>query len=164
MRNGKGKESALTLLLSPSFPLPLPTFATQTWSFCRAVATFFVAGGGGHYRECRRQEPCGGLGYPPPEHFQIWRLLNAIFSTSHERCLRKIDLEYENGKQLQVTIIKITESNENKSIHRLDVSGSTGPGGQLPPYALPPPNTLLQLTFGAHFHWIGNIDANFCGS
>ena len=77
----------------------------------------------------------------------------------------KIDLEYENGKQLQVTIIKITESNENKSIHRLDVSGSTGPGGQLPPYALPsPPNTLLQLTFGAHFHWIGNIDANFCGS
>ena len=35
----------------------------------------------------------------------------------------------ENGKQLQVTIIKITESKENKSIHRLNVSGSTGPGG-----------------------------------
>ena len=44
-------------------------------------------------------------------------------------CLRKIDLEYENGKQLQVTITKITESKENKSIQRLDVSGSTGPGG-----------------------------------
>ena len=40
---------------------------------------------------------------------------------------------HENGKQLQVTIIKITESKENKSIHRLDLPGSTGPGGQLPP-------------------------------
>ena len=44
-------------------------------------------------------------------------------------CLRKIDLEDENGKQLQITIIKITESKENKSIHRLDLSGSTGPVG-----------------------------------
>ena len=30
---------------------------------------------------------------------------------------------------LQVTIIKITDSKENKSIHRLNVSGSTGPVG-----------------------------------
>ena len=43
----------------------------------------------------------------------------------------KNDLEYENGKQLQVTIIKITEITdfkEDNSIHRLDVSGSTGLG------------------------------------
>ena len=46
-----------------------------------------------------------------------------------EICPRKIDLEDENGKQLQITIIKITESKENKSIHRLDLSGLTGPGG-----------------------------------
>ena len=45
----------------------------------------------------------------------------------------------ENGKQLlQVTTIKITEFKENKSIHRLDLSGSTGPGGQLPPTPLTP--------------------------
>ena len=50
--------------------------------------------------------------------------------TCHEICLRKIDLEYENGKQLQVTIIKITESKENKSINRLDVFGSTVPGAE----------------------------------
>ena len=50
--------------------------------------------------------------------------------TCHEICLRKIDLEYENGKQLQVTIIKITESKENKSIKRLDVFGSTVPGAE----------------------------------
>ena len=41
---------------------------------------------------------------------------------------RKIDLGYENVIRLQVTIIKITESEENKSDHRLDLSGSTGPG------------------------------------
>ena len=45
----------------------------------------------------------------------------------------------ENGKQLlQVTTIKITEFKENKSIHRLDLSGSTGPGGQLPHTPLTP--------------------------
>ena len=44
----------------------------------------------------------------------------------------EFDLEYETGKQLQVTTIKITESKENKSIHRLYLSGSTGTGGQLP--------------------------------
>ena len=64
---------------------------------------------------------------------------NATFGTCHEIRFRKIDLEYENGKQLQVTIIKITESKENKSIQRLDLSGSTGPGGQLPPLAPRPP-------------------------
>ena len=31
------------------------------------------------------------------------------------------------------SITKITESKETKSIHRLDVSGSTGPGGSCPP-------------------------------
>ena len=76
----------------------------------------------------------GGL-YRPPEHFQIW--MEALKRNFHNlSCLRQIDLEYENGKQLQVTIIKITESKENNSIHRLDLSGSTGPGeaaGPLPP-------------------------------
>ena len=62
-------------------------------------------------------------------------LRNAIFSTCREICLRKIDLDYENGKQLQVTIIKITESKENNSIHRIDVSGSTGPGRAAAPLA-----------------------------
>ena len=47
-------------------------------------------------------------------------------------------LGHENGKQLQVTTIKMTESKENKSIHRLDLPGSTGlGGGSCPP--CPPP-------------------------
>ena len=92
------------------------------WRVNRAETRVFVTGA--HYRERRRHET--------PEKIQVWRLRNAIFSTCHLICLRKIDLEPENGKQLQVTITKITESKENNSIHRLDVSGSTGPGGQLP--------------------------------
>ena len=36
-------------------------------------------------------------------------------------------LGHENLKQLQVTIIKITESEENKSIHRIDLSSSLPP-------------------------------------
>ena len=90
----------------------------------------------------------GGLGVSFPENFQVLRLRNAIFSTCHEICLRKIDLEPENGKQLQVTIIKITESKENNSIHRLDESGSTRPGGQLPPLASPLATALVNLTHG----------------
>ena len=74
-------------------------------------------------------------------------LRNAIFSTCHGICLRKVDLEYENGKQLQVTIIKVTESKENRFIHRLDVSGSIGPGGQLPPLPPPPPPIATALIF-----------------
>ena len=47
----------------------------------------------------------------------------------------KNHLEYENGKQLQVTITKI-ESKENKSIHRLDLSQPPLP---------PPPTTPLAM-------------------
>ena len=97
----------------------------------------------------RRQVHCRWVwGYPPPEDFQIWRLLNAIFSTCHEICLRKIDLQYENGKQLQVTIIKITESKENKSIHRLDLSGSIGPGRAA---ALFPPHPSYGSDYSLNF-------------
>ena len=83
----------------------------------RAVARFFVTGRGIiASAEGTRLVGGGGGGL---------RLRNAIFSTCHEICLRKIDLKRENGKQLQVTIIKITESKENKSIRRLDVYSST---------------------------------------
>ena len=40
------------------------------------------------------------------------------------------------NKLLQATIIKITESKDNKSIQRLNVSGLTGPGGAAAPLAL----------------------------
>ena len=62
--------------------------------------------------------------------------------TCQEIFLRKINLEYENGKQLQVTLIKITESKENKSTHRHDFSGSAGPWGSCP-LVPPPPRHFL---------------------
>ena len=103
-----------------------------------------MGGGGGvaHYHGCQRKKPCRGVwGYPHPESFANFEAGNRtpIFATCHEICLRKIDLELENGKQLQVTIIKITESKENKCINRLDLSGLAGPGGQLTPLPPPPP-------------------------
>ena len=54
----------------------------------------------------------------------------------------KLTLKMKMANILQVTIIKITDSKINKSIHRLDVSGSTGPvggggGGGAPPPAAP---------------------------
>ena len=81
-------------------------------SLPRAVAIgFFVTGG--IIASAQRHEPCMRVwGYALPEKFQIWRLRNAIFKTCHEICLLKIDLEDENGKQLHITIIKITESKE----------------------------------------------------
>ena len=69
----------------------------------------------------------GSGGIPPQKIFKFGG--SEVLFSALEICLRKIDLEDENGKQLQITILKITESKENKSIHRLDLSGLTGPGG-----------------------------------
>ena len=69
----------------------------------------------------------------------------------------KIDPEYENGKLLQVTIIKITESKENKSIQRpiqrLDVSTSTDPGGY-------PPLATRALSWFVMSRWRDDDDEN----
>ena len=67
-----------------------------------AEGTNFVGGGGGS----------GGI---LPQKIFKFGGSEALFSAPVMKCVRKIDLEYENGKQLQVTIIK-----------RLNVSGSTG--------------------------------------
>ena len=73
----------------------------------RAIARFLVMGGGGGggeaYRKCQRHEPCRGSVSSP--------------------------MKIANKLLLQVTTIKTTKSNENKSIHRLDLSGSTVSGG-----------------------------------
>ena len=110
----------------------------------RALARFFLTEEGEPVASCR-----GVWGYPPPKNCQNWRLRNAIFSTCHEICLRKIDLEYENGKPLQVTIIKITESTVNPSKDLMsraqqDQTGGGGGDGHLPPLA-PPLATALRI-------------------
>ena len=65
----------------------------------------------------------------------------------------KLTLKMKMANILQVTIIKITDSKINKSIHRLNVSGSTGPvggwvgggGGGPPPPPPPPPGPAAPL-------------------
>ena len=62
-------------------------------------------------------------------------------------------LGHENSKQLQVTTVKITESKENKSIHKLDLSGSTGPGRTAaPPYPPPLATALALIRTFLHFN------------
>ena len=96
------------ILFSPKSSPPPPQTINNDRSLrknygVRAVARFFVTGSGeGAEGIIALKGGSGGI-LPP----KIWRLQNDIFSTCHELCLRKIDLEYENGKQLQVTIIKI---------------------------------------------------------
>ena len=76
------------------------------------------------------------------------------FSALIIRCLRQIDLGNENGKQSQVTIIKITESKENKSIQRLNVVGLNRSSGAATPLQPPPPATYgsAPVTFKELFH------------
>ena len=54
------------------------------------------------------------------------------------------------NNKLQVTTIKMTESKENKSIHRLDLPGSTGLGGGQPP-PCPPLLVMPLLTILRYF-------------
>ena len=91
----------------------VPWFASRDNNIASAEGTNFVSWSGGIL-------PQKGFKFGGSE---------ALFSALVMKRVRKIGLEYENGKQLQVTVIKITESKQNKSIHRLNVSGSTGPIG-----------------------------------
>ena len=115
-----------------------PCFSSQ-W----AVNTNSSQSGWGH-QQCGRHEPCKGVwGYPPSENFQVWRLRNAISALVMRYVSEKSTSNHENYKQLQISIIKITESKENKSIHRRDLSGSTGLGGSSCP-PCPPLATALR--------------------
>ena len=86
-------------------------------------------GGGGcvHHRDCRRNI------------FKFGGSETLFLALVMRYVSEKSILHTENGKQLQVTFIKITESKENKSIHRLDVSSSTGPRRAAAHLAPPPP-------------------------
>ena len=71
-------------------------------------------------------------------------------------------LSHENGNQLQVTTIKITGlivSKENKPIHGLDLSSSTGPGALRLCYHV----ELTWLIFLWHTHRLKTSDWGCCG-
>ena len=79
----------------------LDLFVSAMFRLFRAVARFFVtgvAGGGGEsiIASAEGTNLVGGSGGILPR--KIFKF--GIFSTCHEICLLKIDLKYENGKQL----------------------------------------------------------------
>jgi len=92
------------------------------------------------------------------------RLGNAIFSTRHEICLRKIDLEDENGKQLQITIIKITESKKktNPSTDLICLAQQVRGGGAAA-LRLCYHVELTRLIFLWHTHRLKASDWGCCG-
>ena len=98
------------------------------WTVSRAVARFFVT-----VRALSRVPNAGallgGLGLSSPTKFSNWEAPKCYFQHLSWDMSPKNRPRIWIGKQLQVTIIKITESKENKSIQRLDVSGSTCPRG-----------------------------------
>ena len=77
----------------------------------RAVARFFAHGGAS---QCRKHE--GGLGVSSPRKYS-----EILFSALMRYVSEKSTVNMKMAKKLQVAIIKITESKENKSIYRLDV-------------------------------------------
>ena len=72
----------------------VPWFASRDNNIASAEGTNFVRGSGGIL-------PWKGFKFGGSK---------ALFSALVMKCVRKIGLECENGKQLQVTVIKITES------------------------------------------------------
>ena len=116
------------------------------WRVNRAETRFFVTGRISSSAEGTRLV-VGSRGVLPQKSFKFGGSETVFLALVMRYVSEKIDLEPENGKQLQVTIIKITESKENNSIHRLDESGSTGPGGSAP-LASPLATGLVKLTHG----------------
>ena len=116
-----------------------------------AIARFFVMGG---ERGRIIASLVGGAGGILPQKIFKFGGSEMLFSALVMRCLRKIDLGYENGKQLQVTIIRITESKENKSIQRLSwcvwLNRSRGRGCSWP-VASPLATALVLLQLMGHF-------------
>ena len=112
--SGSVNETVLNKVLYEETPPPLPPPPAPEVSPLISYTPFFYRKGtpfiylvltnatGGIVSSAEGTSLVEGVwGFPPPDNCQIWRLQNNIFSIGHEICLRKIDLEYENGKQLQ---------------------------------------------------------------
>ena len=93
-----------------------------------AVARSFLTGGGG-IASAEGNSLVGGSGGILPQKIFQFGGSETLFLALVTRYVSEKSTSNINDKQLQVTIIIITEPKENKSINRLDLPGSTGPGG-----------------------------------
>ena len=106
----------------------------------RVIASFFCyrGGGWGIIASAKGTSFVGGsVGILPRKIFKFGGSETLFSALVMKYVSKKLTLNMKMANILQVTIIKITDSKENKSIHRLNVSGSTGPvgggGGSCPP-------------------------------
>ena len=93
-----------------------------------AVARSFLTGGGG-IASAEGNSLVGGSGGILPQKIFQFGGSETLFLALVTRYVSEKSTSNINDKQLQVTIIIITEPKENKSINRLDLPGSTAPGG-----------------------------------
>ena len=103
------------------------------FNLCRAVARLFIKGGRGG----------GIMASAEGTNLIVWSgciLPKKIFNLeASKRYFQHLSWD------MSTTIIKITESKENKSIHRLDVSIPTGPRGAAAPLTAPLATALLWM-------------------
>ena len=101
-----------------------------------AVARSFLTGGEGEeIASAEGNSLVGGSGGILPQKIFQFEGSETLFLALVTRYVSEKSTSNINDKQLQVTIIIITEPKENKSINILYLPGSTGPGG----VAAPPP-------------------------
>ena len=118
---------ALSLRTSPATRYEVMNSSIQQY-ILGAVARSFLTGVGG-IASAEGSSLVGGSGGILPQKIFQFGGSETLFLALVTRYVSEKSTSNINDKQLQVTIIIITEPKENKPINRLDLPGSTGPGG-----------------------------------
>ena len=127
---------ALSLRTSPATRYEGMNSSIQQYILGAVARSFFNRGGGEEIASAEGNSLVGGSGGILPQKIFQFGGSETLFLALVTRYVSEKSTSNINDKQLQVTIIIITEPKENKSINRLDLPGSTGPGGVA---ATPPP-------------------------
>ena len=122
---------ALSLRTSPATRYEGMNSSIQQYILGTVARSFFNGGGGGgeEIASAEGNSLVGGSGGILPQKIFQFGGSETLFLALVTRYVSEKSTSNINDKQLQVTIIIITEPKENKSINRLDLPGSTGPGG-----------------------------------
>ena len=125
---------ALSLRTSPATRYEGMNSSIQQYILGTVARSFFNGGGGGEeIASTEGNSLVGGSGGILPQKIFQFGGSETLFLALVTRYVSEKSTSNINDKQLQVTIIIITEPKENKSINRLDLPGSTGPGGVAAP-------------------------------
>ena len=120
---------ALSLRTSPATRYEGMNSSIQQYILGAVARSFLTGGGGEEIASVEGNSLVGGSGGILPQKIFQFGGSVTLFLALVTRYVSEKSTSNINDKQLQVTIIIITEPKENKSINRLDLPGSTAPGG-----------------------------------